>query len=103
MVWRPAWIKSWEEAPVFYWLFTSLVVLGAAVVLIPNTSLMHIMLWPQVINGALLPFVLIFMLILINNKDIMGDYTNNWGYNLLAWDNHRHNYSHYPDDADHVM
>ena len=76
--------KAWEEAPVFYWLFTSLVILGAVIVLIPNISLMHVMLWPQVINGALLPFILIFMLILINNKDIMGDYTNNWGYNVLV-------------------
>ncbi len=76
--------KSWDEAPVFYWLFTTLVVIGAAVVLIPNASLMQIMLWPQVINGALLPFVLIFMLLLINNKDLMGDYTNNWVYNLLS-------------------
>ncbi len=77
--------KSWEEAPVFYWLFTLLIVLGSAVVLIPNASLMHIMLWPQVINGALLPFVLIFMVKLINNKDLMGEYTNNWGYNILTW------------------
>jgi NRAMP (natural resistance-associated macrophage protein)-like metal ion transporter len=77
--------KSWEEAPVFYWLFTLLIVLGSAVVLIPNASLMHIMLWPQVINGALLPFVLIFMVKLINNKDLMGEYTNNWGYNFLTW------------------
>jgi Mn2+/Fe2+ NRAMP family transporter len=76
--------KAWDEAPVFYWLFTSLVILGAIVVLIPNISLMHVMLWPQVINGALLPFILIFMLILINNQDIMGDYTNNWGYNVLV-------------------
>lgn len=45
---------------------------------------MHVMLWPQVINGALLPFILIFMLLLINNQDIMGDYTNGWGYNVLA-------------------
>jgi NRAMP (natural resistance-associated macrophage protein)-like metal ion transporter len=77
--------KSWEEAPVFYWLFTLLVILGAAFVLIPNTSLIKIMLWPQVINGALLPFVLIFMVKLINNKDLMGEYTNNLGYNILTW------------------
>jgi Mn2+/Fe2+ NRAMP family transporter len=77
--------KSWEEAPVFYWLFTLLIVLGAAFVLIPNTSLIHIMLWPQVINGAMLPFVLIFMVRLINNKDIMGEYTNNWAYNIFTW------------------
>jgi NRAMP (natural resistance-associated macrophage protein)-like metal ion transporter len=77
--------KSWEEAPVFYWLFTLLIVLGSGFVLIPNASLMHIMLWPQVINGALLPFVLIFMVKLVNNKDLMGEYTNNWGYNILTW------------------
>jgi Mn2+/Fe2+ NRAMP family transporter len=77
--------KSWEDAPVFYWLFTALVFIGALVVLIPNTSLIQIMLWPQVINGALLPFVLIFMVKLINNKDLMGDYTNNWAYNLITW------------------
>jgi NRAMP (natural resistance-associated macrophage protein)-like metal ion transporter len=77
--------KSWEEAPVFYWLFTLLVILGASFVLIPNASLIKIMLWPQVINGALLPFVLVFMVKLINNKDLMGEYTNNWGYNLLTW------------------
>ena len=77
--------KSWEEAPVFYWLFTLLVILGAGFVLIPNASLMKIMLWPQVINGGLLPFVLIFMMKLINNKDLMGEYTNNWGYNVLTW------------------
>jgi Mn2+/Fe2+ NRAMP family transporter len=46
---------------------------------------MKIMLWPQVINGALLPFVLIFMVKLINNKDLMGEYTNNWGYNILTY------------------
>jgi Mn2+/Fe2+ NRAMP family transporter len=77
--------NSWEEAPVFYWLFTLLVILGAGFVLIPNASLMKIMLWPQVINGALLPFVLIFMVKLINNKDLMGEYINNWGYNFLTW------------------
>ena len=77
--------KAWEEAPVFYWLFTALVLIGAVVVLIPHVSLMHIMVWPQVINGALLPFVLIFMLLLINNQDLMGEYTNNWGYNVLTW------------------
>jgi Mn2+/Fe2+ NRAMP family transporter len=77
--------KSWEEAPVFYWLFTLLVISGAGFVLIPNASLMKIMLWPQVINGALLPFVLIFMIKLINNKDLMGEYTNHWGYNILTW------------------
>lgn len=77
--------KSWREAPAFYWLYTILVFSGAAIILIPNIPLIQVMLWSQVINGALLPFVLIFMLKLINNKDVMGSYTNSGGYNVIAW------------------
>ncbi len=43
------------------------------------------MFWSQVLNGVMLPFVLIFMLMLINNRDLMGDYVNHWGYNLISW------------------
>ncbi len=77
--------KSWQEAPVFYWLYTLLVVVGAALVLIPKLPLISVMLWSQVINGALLPFVLIFMLLLINNQDIMGAYVNTRTFNGIAW------------------
>lgn len=77
--------KTWEDAPVFYWLYTFLVVAGAGIILIPNVPLIPIMLWSQVINGALLPLVLIFMLNLINDRDLMGEYVNSRVFNLVAW------------------
>ena len=77
--------RSWKEAPVFYWLYTLLIAIGAAVILIPNMPLILVMFWSQVANGVLLPFVLIFMLILINNKDLMGTYVNNWTFNIISW------------------
>jgi NRAMP (natural resistance-associated macrophage protein)-like metal ion transporter len=77
--------KSWEEAPVFYWLYTLIIVVGAAVVLYPKLPLILVMFWSQVVNGVLLPFVLIFMLVLINNRDIMGDYVNSRSYNVISW------------------
>lgn len=77
--------KTWEEAPVFYWLYTFLVVAGAGIILIPDIPLIPILLWSQVINGALLPLVLIFMLNLINDRDLMGEYVNSKAFNLVAW------------------
>ncbi len=76
---------SWNEAPIFYWLYTMIIVIGAGVILFPNIPLILVMFWSQVVNGVLLPFVLIFMLILINNKDIMGEYVNNRTYNIISW------------------
>ncbi len=77
--------KSWDEAPIFYWLYTLLIVIGAGVILIPNIPLILVMLWSQVINGILLPFILIYMLKLVNNPDIMGEYVNSRGFNIIAW------------------
>jgi len=77
--------KSWREAPTFYWLYTVLIIIGAGVILIPKISLIAVMFWSQVINGVMLPFVLIFMLKLINNRDLMGDYVNGWIFNLISW------------------
>ncbi|MGP8050072.1 MAG: Nramp family divalent metal transporter [Desulfobaccales bacterium] len=77
--------RSWKEAPVFYWLYTLLIAIGAAVILIPNMPLILVMFWSQVVNGVLLPFVLIFMLILINNRDLMGVYVNSWTFNIISW------------------
>ncbi len=77
--------KTWGEAPVFYWLYTVLIIIGAGIILIPDVPLITIMLWSQVVNGILLPFVLIFMLQLINDEDLMGDYVNSRWYNLIAW------------------
>jgi Mn2+/Fe2+ NRAMP family transporter len=74
------------EAPVFYWLYTLLILAGAALVLvIPGESLVRIVLWSQVLNGVVLPFVLIFMLLLINKKELMGEYVNSRLFNVVAW------------------
>ena len=77
--------KSFQEAPQFYSLYTTIIILGAIIILIPSAPLVMIMLWSQVINGVLLPFVLVFMLVLINNKNIMGTYTNSKFFNWVAW------------------
>jgi NRAMP (natural resistance-associated macrophage protein)-like metal ion transporter len=77
--------RRFSEAPAFYWLYTALIVAGAAVVLIPGLPLIKIAVFSQVVNGAVLPFVLIFMLLLINKKDLMGDYVNKPTFNIIAW------------------
>jgi len=77
--------KRFEEAPAFYWLYTALIVFGAGVVLVPNFPLFHVMVLSQVANGVLLPFVLIFVLLLINDRELMGAYTNSRWYNITSW------------------
>src|SRR6266545_4893780 len=77
--------KRFDEAPAFYWLYTALIVVGAAVVLVPGFPLFRIMVLSQVVNGVLLPFVLIFVLLLINDRELMGDYTNSRPYNVISW------------------
>ncbi len=77
--------KRFKEAPAFYWLFTLLVVLGAGVILWPNFPLVKMILWSQVINGVLLPVILIYMLMLINKKGLMKEWTNSHVYNAVAW------------------
>ncbi len=77
--------KKFSEAPVFYWLYTLLIALGAGVVLIPRIPLLKVLLFSQVINGVLLPFVLIFMLILVNREELMGSYRNSRLANVIAW------------------
>jgi Mn2+/Fe2+ NRAMP family transporter len=77
--------KKWKEAPQFYWLFTFIIVIGAAIILIPNAPLIVITLWSQVANGLLLPVVLVCMILLVNNKDVMGEHTNNRFQNIFGW------------------
>src|ERR1700730_16407490 len=77
--------KKFHEAPVFYWLYTLLIIAGAGVLLIPHLPLVNVLVLSQVVNGILLPFVLIFMLLLTNDKELMGDYTNSRGFNVVAW------------------
>jgi NRAMP (natural resistance-associated macrophage protein)-like metal ion transporter len=77
--------KRWKEAPEFYWLYTLLVVLGAGVILWPNFPLIKMILWSQVLNGVLLPVVLIYMIMLINKKSLLKEWTNSRLYNAVAW------------------
>jgi len=77
--------KSFREAPIFYWLFTFLVVVGAGVILTPNFPLIKMILLSQVINGMLLPFVLIYMILIVNKSGLMKEWTNSRSYNLVAW------------------
>jgi Mn2+/Fe2+ NRAMP family transporter len=77
--------KRFEEAPEFYWLYTLLVALGAGVVLWPDFPLVRMILFSQVINGVLLPVVLIYMVLLINKKSLMKEWTNSAAYNAVAW------------------
>ncbi|GMA51028.1 hypothetical protein GCM10025857_23850 [Alicyclobacillus contaminans] len=64
--------RRWKEAPQFYVLYTIILALGAGIILIPNAPLITITLWSQQVNGILLPVVLICMMLLVNNRDIMG-------------------------------
>ncbi|HEY7097166.1 MAG TPA: Nramp family divalent metal transporter [Terriglobales bacterium] len=77
--------RRFSEAPVFYWLYTILIIVGAGVILTPGLPLVKISILSQVVNGAVLPFVLIFMLLLINNKRLMGEHVNSRFYNVVAW------------------
>ena len=77
--------KKWNEAPQFYWLYTAIIVISAGIILIPNVPLIQISLWSQRINGILLPVVLICMIIIINKKEVMGEYVNKPISNIISW------------------
>jgi len=83
--WESSLSRSVKEAPVFFIIFTSFIVLGAAIILLPIQSLVQAMLVSQTINGLLLPVILVVMLLLINDKRIMGHFTNGRVFNILAW------------------
>jgi Mn2+/Fe2+ NRAMP family transporter len=82
--WESGVDKDFGEAPQFYGLYTVLIVIGAGLILLPGISLLSIMYVSQVVNGILLPVVLVFMLILINDKRIMGRHTNSRLMNAVA-------------------
>ena len=77
--------KRWQDAPIFYWLFTLLIVIGAGVVLIPNFPLIKMILYSQVVNGLLLPLVLVYMILIVNKKQIMHEWVASRAYNIVAW------------------
>jgi Mn2+/Fe2+ NRAMP family transporter len=77
--------RKFKEAPTFYSLYTLLIVLGAGIVLVPRAPLWKILIYSQVGNGIWLPVVLIFILLLINRRDLMGEHVNGWLFNVIAW------------------
>ena len=77
--------KKWDEAREFYVLYTFILIFSAAIILIPGAPLIQISLWSQVLNGLLLPVVLICMILLVNNKKIMGKYVNKPINNIIGW------------------
>ena len=84
MGWEVGVNRRFREAPHFYILYTAIIIIGAAIILLPGVKLIPIMLVSQATNGILLPFVLIFMLLLVNNKRLMGEHTNSRIYNILT-------------------
>jgi len=77
--------KKWKDAPEFYVLYTGILLLGVIIILLPHAPLIAITLWSQVLNGILLPVVLVCMILLVNNKKIMGSYINRPLQNLIGW------------------
>ena len=76
---------SFREAPIFHGLFTGMLAFGALVALIPGLQLISVIILAQVINGALLPILLVFIIKLVNNRQIMGKYVNKPWQNVIAW------------------
>ena len=77
--------KKLKEAPEFFTLFTIIIFIGVFIILIPGAPLIQITLWSQIINGMLLPVVLVCMMLMVNNKEIMGVYTNSRIKNTVGW------------------
>jgi NRAMP (natural resistance-associated macrophage protein)-like metal ion transporter len=82
--WESSVNRKFAEAPQFYGLYSIMIILGSAVILFPDVPLIPIMFYSQVINGVLLPVILIFMLILVNDRRLMGKFTNGWTLNLVS-------------------
>jgi Mn2+/Fe2+ NRAMP family transporter len=83
--WETGVDKRFRDAPQFYALFTALIAVGAGFVMFPKLNLIMVMLLSQAANSVFLPFVLVFMLLLINDKHLMGEYRNSKFFNIVAW------------------
>jgi Mn2+/Fe2+ NRAMP family transporter len=83
--WESAVNRGLREAPIFFGLYTAMIVLGAGIILLPIKSLIQAMLASQTLNGVLLPVILIVVLRLINDKGVMGKYVNGRVFNVLSW------------------
>jgi Mn2+/Fe2+ NRAMP family transporter len=76
---------KFRDAPIFYWLYTILIVVGGGLILIPGAPLFKILLFSQVANGVWLPIVLIFIVLLSSRRDLMGDFANSKTFAAIAW------------------
>jgi len=85
MGWERGVNKTFREAPQFMWIYTFMIVIAVIVILIPKAPLVFLMVLSSVLNGMLLPFVLMYALSLVNNKNIMGEYVNPKFYNVISW------------------
>lgn len=85
MGWERGIDKKLQEAPWFYGIYTALIALGAGAILVPGVPLLKVLYLSQVANGILLPAVLLFMLVLANRRDIMGEHVNSRTFNAVAW------------------
>ena len=85
MGWEAGVNKTFKEAPQFMWIYTSIIVLSACLVLIPRVPLVTLMVLSSLVNGLILPFVLIYALRLSNDEKIMGEFTNSRTFNIIAW------------------
>ncbi|MBI4838478.1 MAG: Nramp family divalent metal transporter [Nitrospirae bacterium] len=85
MGWEAGVDKTFKDAPHFMWIYTTLIVISSLLVLIPGAPLILLMILSSLLNGLLLPFVLVFALRLVNDKKIMGEYTNTRSHNLISW------------------
>ncbi len=85
MGWETGIDKKFSEAPQFYGLYSLLIFLGAGIILLPGIPLFSVMYISQVVNGIVLPAILVFMILLISNKKLMGEYANKKGWNIISW------------------
>jgi NRAMP (natural resistance-associated macrophage protein)-like metal ion transporter len=83
--WETGIDKKFVEAPEFYGFYSLMIFLGAGIILLPGMPLIEIMYVSQVVNGIVLPVVLVFILLLVNDKKLMSNYTNGPVFNILAW------------------
>ncbi len=85
MGWETGIDKRYSEAPQFYGLYSLLIFVGAGIILLPGIPLFSVMYVSQVVNGIVLPVILVFMILLISNKKLMGEYANKKGWNIFSW------------------
>lgn len=77
--------RSWQEAPVYRGIITAIIFLSAVIVIVPNVNLFGIMMLAQVVNGVLLPVLLVFMVLIAGDRHVMGRFANGRIWNGLTW------------------